>query len=128
MSEIKRFVMVRGGFAGVTLAQRLKRLLPTQMEAIVYSAENHLVFTPMLPEVVGRTVSPERRRGRLPVDPAHQVAGGAPAEHCHGGDDGLRLRKLRLPGSQRKAGRPGATLVREASSPGSLVATQRKKP
>jgi NADH dehydrogenase len=42
----------------VTLAQRLERALPTQMEVIVLSAENHLVFTPMFPEVVGRTISP----------------------------------------------------------------------
>jgi NADH dehydrogenase len=55
---IKRFVIVGGGFAGVTLAQHLERLLPTQTEIIVLSAENHLVFTPMLPEVVGRTISP----------------------------------------------------------------------
>jgi len=56
--RIKRFVIVGGGFAGVTLAQHLERLLPTQTEIIVISAENHLVFTPMLPEVVGRTISP----------------------------------------------------------------------
>jgi len=49
---------VGGGFAGATLAQRLERLLPAQTEVIVLSAENHLVFTPMLPEVVGRTISP----------------------------------------------------------------------
>jgi NADH:ubiquinone reductase (H+-translocating) len=54
----KSIVIVGGGFAGVTLAQRLERLLPTQTEIIVLSAENHLVFTPMLPEVVGRTISP----------------------------------------------------------------------
>jgi NADH dehydrogenase len=54
----KRIVIVGGGFAGVTLAQRLERSLPTQTEIIVLSAENHLVFTPMLPEVVGRTISP----------------------------------------------------------------------
>jgi NADH:ubiquinone reductase (H+-translocating) len=54
----ERFVIVGGGFAGVTLAQRLERLLPTETEVIVLSAENHLVFTPMLPEVVGRTISP----------------------------------------------------------------------
>ena len=47
-----------GGFAGVTLAQRLERLLPTQIKIVVLSADNHLVFTPMLPEVVGRTISP----------------------------------------------------------------------
>jgi len=56
--DIKRFVIVGGGFAGVTLAQRLESLLPAQMEIIVLGAENHLVFTPMLPEVVGRTISP----------------------------------------------------------------------
>lgn len=51
-------MIVGGGFAGVTLAQRLERLLPAHMEIVVLSAENHLVFTPMLPEVVGRTISP----------------------------------------------------------------------
>src|ERR1700735_2407319 len=51
-------VIVGGGFAGVTLAQRLERLLPVQTEIIVLGADNHLVFTPMLPEVVGRTISP----------------------------------------------------------------------
>jgi NADH dehydrogenase len=58
MNDIERFVIVGGGFAGVTLAQRLERLLPPRMEIIVLSTENHLVFTPMLPEVVGRTVDP----------------------------------------------------------------------
>jgi NADH dehydrogenase len=53
-----RFVIVGGGFSGVTLAQRLERLLPAETEIVVLSAENHLVFTPMLPEVVGRTISP----------------------------------------------------------------------
>jgi len=54
----QRIVIVGGGFAGVTLAQRLEHLLPAQTEIVVLSAENHLVFTPMLPEVVGRTISP----------------------------------------------------------------------
>ena len=56
--DVERFVIVGGGFAGVTMAQRLERLLPKRMEIIVLSDENHLVFTPMLPEVVGRTISP----------------------------------------------------------------------
>jgi NADH dehydrogenase len=54
----EKIVIVGGGFAGVTLAQRLERLLPERTEIIVLSADNHLVFTPMLPEVVGRTISP----------------------------------------------------------------------
>jgi len=52
-----RIVSVGGGFAGVTLAQCLEPLLPEQTEIIVLGADNHLVFTPMLPEVVGRTIS-----------------------------------------------------------------------
>ena len=54
----KRVVIVGGGFAGVTLAQRLERLLSTEMEIVVLSEDNHLVFTPLLPEVVGRIISP----------------------------------------------------------------------
>jgi NADH dehydrogenase len=42
----------------VSLAQRLESSLPAQVEIVVLSSENHLVFTPMLPEVVGRTISP----------------------------------------------------------------------
>ncbi|MEO6876396.1 MAG: FAD-dependent oxidoreductase [Opitutaceae bacterium] len=53
-----RIVIVGGGFAGVALAQRLEHLLPAENEIVVISAQNHLVFTPMLPEVVGRTISP----------------------------------------------------------------------
>jgi NADH dehydrogenase len=56
--ETERYVIVGGGFAGVTLAQSLENSLPVEMEIVVLSADNHLVFTPMLPEVVGRTVSP----------------------------------------------------------------------
>ncbi len=42
----------------MNLAQKLERLLSAQTEITVLSAENHLVFTPMLPEVVSRTISP----------------------------------------------------------------------
>jgi NADH dehydrogenase len=59
MTDVSQnIVIVGGGFAGVTLAQRLERVLPAQAEIIMLSANNHLVFTPMLPEVVGRTISP----------------------------------------------------------------------
>jgi NADH dehydrogenase len=58
VDNTQRIVIVGGGFAGVALAQHLEHLLPKQVEIVVLSAVNHLVFTPMLPEVVGRTVSP----------------------------------------------------------------------
>jgi NADH dehydrogenase len=51
-------VIVGGGFAGVAVAQGLERSLPPNQEIVVISDTNHLVFTPMLPEVVGRTISP----------------------------------------------------------------------
>ncbi|MCW5963092.1 MAG: FAD-dependent oxidoreductase [Bryobacterales bacterium] len=57
-SENQRIVVVGGGFAGVTLAQRLERQLAKTVEIVVISAENHMVFTPMLPEVAARTVNP----------------------------------------------------------------------
>ncbi|HWA10556.1 MAG TPA: FAD-dependent oxidoreductase [Opitutaceae bacterium] len=57
-SHHHRVVIAGGGFAGVTLAQALERALPPPWEIVVISADNHLVFTPMLPEVVGRTISP----------------------------------------------------------------------
>jgi NADH dehydrogenase len=60
MSEtaVQRIVVVGGGFAGVTLAQKLERHVGQDAEIVVISAENHMVFTPMLPEVAARTVNP----------------------------------------------------------------------
>ena len=42
----------------MALAIRLERALPESTEVVVLSVENHLIFTPMLPEVVGRCISP----------------------------------------------------------------------
>ncbi|HWL50880.1 MAG TPA: FAD-dependent oxidoreductase [Chthoniobacteraceae bacterium] len=59
MTETRtKLVIIGGGFAGVTLAQQLERLLPEEAEIVVVSSENHMVFTPMLAEVAGRTISP----------------------------------------------------------------------
>src|SRR5215813_7385172 len=57
MSE-RRVVIVGGGFGGVTLAQHLERKLSPEIEIVLISSENHLVFTPMLAEVVARSISP----------------------------------------------------------------------
>src|SRR5260370_23557712 len=54
----RRIVIVGGGFAGVALAQELESLCDTSTEIVVVSRDNHLVFTPMLPEVAGRSISP----------------------------------------------------------------------
>lgn len=58
ISNPDSIVIIGGGFAGVTLAQQLEQRLGSDVTIVVVSSENHLVFTPMLPEVVGRTVSP----------------------------------------------------------------------
>src|ERR1041385_6637214 len=54
----KRIVIVGGGFAGVTLAQRLEPLTGNETEIVLVSSENHLVFSPLLAEAVGREISP----------------------------------------------------------------------
>ena len=54
----RRVIIIGGGFGGVTLAQHLERKLSAEVEITLISSENHFVFTPMLAEVVGRTLSP----------------------------------------------------------------------
>ena len=55
--EKARVVIVGGGFAGVTLAEHLSRRVAPNVEVVVISSENHMVFTPMLAEVAGRSLS-----------------------------------------------------------------------
>jgi NADH:ubiquinone reductase (H+-translocating) len=55
--EDSRVVIVGAGFAGVTLAQELSRRVAPNVEVVVISTENHMVFTPMLAEVAGRSLS-----------------------------------------------------------------------
>src|SRR5215467_11944080 len=63
-----RVVIVGGGFAGVTLADQLGRTA-SDMEVVVISSENHMVFTPMLAEVAGQSLS-----GLDVVVPGRQIA------------------------------------------------------
>jgi NADH:ubiquinone reductase (H+-translocating) len=56
-SESSRIVIVGGGFAGLTLAEELDRRVGRNVEVVVISTENHMVFTPMLAEVAGRSLS-----------------------------------------------------------------------
>lgn len=54
----QRVVIIGGGFGGVTVAQYLERRLSSEIGIVLISSENHFVFTPMLAEVVGRSISP----------------------------------------------------------------------
>ncbi len=67
--EDARVVIVGGGFAGLTLAEQLSRRVAPNVEVVVISSENHMVFTPMLAEVAGRSLS-----GLDLVVPGRQIA------------------------------------------------------
>jgi NADH:quinone reductase (non-electrogenic) len=62
-------IILGGGFAGVTLAEHLNRRVARDVEVVVISSENHMVFTPMLAEVAGRSLS-----GLDVVVPGRQIA------------------------------------------------------
>src|ERR1700746_1071740 len=55
--EAARIIIVGGGFAGANLAGHLNRRVARDVEVVVISSENHMVFTPMLAEVAGRSLS-----------------------------------------------------------------------
>jgi NADH dehydrogenase len=55
--EAARIIVVGGGFAGVTLAEDLNRRVGRDLEVVVISSVNHMVFTPMLVEMAGRSLS-----------------------------------------------------------------------
>ena len=55
----KRMIILGGGFAGVRCAQALRRALPRgEVEIVLFNAENHFVFTPLLADVIGASVNP----------------------------------------------------------------------
>jgi NADH dehydrogenase len=53
-----RILIIGGGFAGSTLAVSLRKKLPESWEIVLFSRENHFVFTPLLAEVVGAAIDP----------------------------------------------------------------------
>jgi NADH dehydrogenase len=54
----KHLVIVGGGFAGVYTARHLRRRLPPGWDIILFSQENHFIFTPLLGDVVGSSINP----------------------------------------------------------------------
>lgn len=57
-TESRRIAIVGGGFAGLAAARTLRRRLPPSWEIALYNRENHLCFSPLLPEVVGSSLNP----------------------------------------------------------------------
>ncbi len=56
--ERKRIVIVGGGFGGVKCAKTLSReLSPERAEIVLFDRQNHLVFSPLLAEVVGSSIN-----------------------------------------------------------------------
>src|SRR5262245_43511368 len=55
----KRIIILGGGFAGVKCAQTLcRKLSANEAEIVLFNQENHLVFTPLLADVIGASVNP----------------------------------------------------------------------
>lgn len=70
-----RIIIVGGGFAGVRCAKTLrKRLRRETHEVVLFNHENHMVFHPLLAEVVGASVDPD-----VTSTPLRQML---PGVHC----------------------------------------------
>lgn len=55
----KRIIIIGGGFGGVKCAHTLSReLSPDEAEIVLFDRKNHLVFSPLLAEVVGSSINP----------------------------------------------------------------------
>lgn len=59
MSKMRRVIIVGGGFGGVKCAQTLRRhAAGRDLELVLFNEQNHLVFSPLLAEVVGSSLNP----------------------------------------------------------------------
>jgi NADH dehydrogenase len=54
----KNIVIVGGGFAGVTLARKLEKTLPSDWDIFLLSKTNFITYNPLLPEVIGASILP----------------------------------------------------------------------
>ncbi len=56
----QRIIIVGGGFGGVKCARTLRKLLPQdRFQVVLFNRENHMVFHPLLAEVVSASVQPK---------------------------------------------------------------------
>ncbi|AHG93026.1 Pyridine nucleotide-disulfide oxidoreductase, FAD/NAD(P)-binding domain protein (plasmid) [Gemmatirosa kalamazoonensis] len=56
--SIPRVVIIGGGFAGSACAKALRERLPSDAcEIVLFDRENHMVFHPLLPEVIGASLA-----------------------------------------------------------------------
>lgn len=54
----QRIIIIGGGFGGVKFAQTLTcALSPARVEVVLFDRQNHLVFSPLLAEVVGSSIN-----------------------------------------------------------------------
>jgi NADH dehydrogenase len=60
VDETRNIIIVGGGFAGTTLAQKLDGALASGYELVLISEESYTTFHPMLPEAVGASIFPEQ--------------------------------------------------------------------
>src|SRR5215471_14627256 len=54
----KRIIIIGGGFGGVKCAATLVRRGGDRVEVVLFDRQNHLVFSPLLAEVVGSSINP----------------------------------------------------------------------
>jgi NADH dehydrogenase len=54
----RHLVIVGGGFAGVYAARYLQKRMPPGWNVVLFSQENHFIFTPLLGDVVGSSINP----------------------------------------------------------------------
>jgi NADH:ubiquinone reductase (H+-translocating) len=88
--------IIGGGFAGVYCAQQvLKRLGAERLRVGVVASENHMVFQPMLPEVVGGSLSPQHV-----VNPIRMICKGADVLKAQVTDLDMTTRVMTLDGGR----------------------------